>query len=181
MNKRFPPTYPDLLGVLMNHLVISCIGPDQTGLVDTLSKIISKHQGNWQVSSLHHLSGFFAGVIEVAVASEKSEGLINELNAINGLSCQIEMAEPNLPNVASNLVLEITANDRAGIVQEVSSVIHHQSGNLIKLVSSKESAAHSGLDIFKAKVQIAIDEKSIDNLVDALEQIADDLMVDISR
>ncbi|PKG86016.1 amino acid-binding protein [Colwellia sp. 75C3] len=165
----------------MNHLVISCIGPDQTGLVDTLSKIISKHQGNWQVSSLHHLSGFFAGVIEVAVASEKSESLISELKAISGLSCQIEMAEPNLPDVVSNLVLEITANDRAGIVQEVSSVIHHQSGNLIKLVSSKNSAAHTGQDIFKAKVQIAIDDKSVDDLISALEQIADDLMVDISR
>ncbi len=165
----------------MNHLVISCIGPDQTGLVDTLSKIISKHQGNWQVSSLHHLSGFFAGVIEVAVASDKSQNLISELKAINGLSCQIEMAEPNLPGVVSNLVLEITANDRAGIVQEVSSVIHHQSGNLIKLVSSKNSAAHSGQDIFKAKVQIAIDDKSVDDLISALENIADDLMVDISR
>ncbi|MCP4987640.1 MAG: amino acid-binding protein [Colwellia sp.] len=165
----------------MNHLVISCIGPDQTGLVDTLSKIISKHQGNWQVSSLHHLSGFFAGVIEVAVASERSSDLINELNAINGLNCQIEMAEPNLPKVASNLVLEITANDRAGIVQEVSSVIHHKSGNLIKLVSSRYSAAYSGQDLFKAKVQIAIDDNSVDELVSSLEQIADDLMVDISR
>jgi|TARA_B110000116_G_scaffold261864_1_gene266526 glycine cleavage system regulatory protein len=165
----------------MNHLVISCIGPDQTGLVDTLSKIISKHQGNWQVSSLHHLSGFFAGVIEVAVASEKSESLISELKAISGLSCQIEMAKPNLPDVVSNLVLEITANDRAGIVQEVSSVIHHQSGNLIKLVSSKNSAAHTGQDIFKAKVQIDIDNKSVDDLINALEKIADDLMVDISR
>jgi len=165
----------------MNHLVISCIGPDKTGLVDTLSKIISKHQGNWQVSSLHHLSGFFAGVIEVAVASENSANLINELKSIDGLSCQIEMAELDLPNAVSNLVLEITANDRAGIVQEVSSVIHHQSGNLIKLVSSKDSAAYTGQNIFKAKVEIAIDDKSVDQLICALEQIANDLMVDISR
>lgn len=165
----------------MNHLVISCIGPDKVGLVDTLSKVISKHQGNWQVSSLHHLSGFFAGVIEVAVASEVSDKLVSELKAIDGLNCQIEVGEPNLPKVVSNLVLEITANDRPGIVQEVSSVIHHQTGNLIKLVSSKDSAAYSGQDIFKAKVQIAIADKSIDDLVHALEQIADDLMVDISR
>ena len=165
----------------MNHLVISCIGPDQSGLVDTVSNIISKHQGNWQFSSLHHLSGFFAGVIEVAVASEKSESLISELKAINGLNCQIEMADPHLPNAVSNLILEITANDRAGIVQEVSSVIHHQSGNLIKLVSLQDSAAHSGQDIFKAKVEIAIDDKSVDQLISALEQIANDLMVDISR
>ena len=165
----------------MNHLVISCIGPDQSGLVDTVSNIISKHQGNWQFSSLHHLSGFFAGVIEVAVASEKSESLINELKAINGLSCQIVVAEPNLHNAVSNLILEITANDRAGIVQEVSSVIHHQSGNLIKLVTLQDSAAHSGQDIFKAKVEIAIDDKSVDQLISALEKIANDLMVDISR
>lgn len=165
----------------MNHLVISCIGPDQAGLVDTLSKVISKHQGNWQVSSLHHLSGFFAGVIEVAVENENSEALINELKAVNGLSCQIEVAEPNLPKASSNLVLEITANDRAGIVQEVSSVIHNQSGNLIKLVSSQSSAANTGQDIFKAKVQVAIDEQTIDELVSALEQISNDLMVDISR
>ena len=130
---------------------------------------------------MHHISGFFAGVIEVAVASEKSESLISELKAINGLSCQIEMAKPNLTNAVSNLILEITANDRAGIVQEVSSVIHHQSGNLIKLVSLQDSAAHSGQDIFKAKVEIAIDDKSVDQLISALEQIANDLMVDISR
>ncbi|MEI6893965.1 MAG: ACT domain-containing protein [Colwellia sp.] len=165
----------------MNHLVISCIGPDKAGLVDCLSTIIAKHQGNWQVSSLHHLSGFFAGVIEVAVASEHCENLVCELKEINGLTCQVEVAEPDLSKVSSNLLLEITANDRAGIVQEVSSVIHQQGGNLIKLVCSQESAAHSGQDIFKAKVQIAINESLVDSLIDALEQIANDLMVDISR
>jgi len=166
---------------MMNHLIISCIGPDQTGIVDTLSKIINKHNGNWQVSSLHHLSGFFAGVIEVAVTREKTASLTSELNAINGLRCQIELAEPNLPNLTSNLVLELTANDRAGIVQEISSVIHHQGGNLIKLVSSQNSAAHSGQVMFKAKVQISMNEQGVNGLIEALEEIADDLMVDITR
>ena len=165
----------------MNHLVISCIGPDKTGLVDALSTIIAKHHGNWQVSSLHHLSGFFAGVIEVAVAQEHCANLVSELNAIDGLSCQIEVAAPNQEKVSSNLFLDITANDRAGIVQEVSSVIHSQNGNLIKLVCAQENAAHSGQELFKAKVQIAIDESSIDDLIEALEKIADDLMVDVSR
>jgi len=165
----------------MNHLIISCIGPDQTGIVDTLSKIIKKHHANWQVSSLHHLSGFFAGVIEVAVTREHTSLLTSELKAINGLNCQIELAEPNVANLKSNLVLELTANDRAGIVQEISSVIHHQGGNLIKLISSQGSAAHTGQVLFKAKVQIAMNEENVDKLIEALEQIADDLMVDITR
>jgi glycine cleavage system regulatory protein len=165
----------------MNHIVISCIGPDKTGLVDTLSKVISQHNGNWQVSSLHHLSGFFAGVIEVAVESKNTEALKSALDSISGLSCQIELAEPNLPEVSSSLLLDITANDRAGIIQEVSSVIHHKGGNLIKLVSTQDNAPHTGQAMFKAKVQVTLDENSIDSLITALENIADDLMVDISR
>lgn len=165
----------------MNHLVISCIGPDKAGLVESLSKVISKHHGNWQVSSLHHLSGFFAGVIEVAVAREHSHQLTDDLKSIQGLQCQIELTEPNSQKVVSNLILDITANDRPGIVKEVSSVIHQQTGNLIKLISSTSSAAHFGQDLFNAKAHIDIDKNCIEELVTALEEIADDLMVDITR
>lgn len=165
----------------MNHLVISCIGPDRTGIVDTLSSIISRHDGNWQVSSLHHLSSFFAGVIEVAVDEKNTQALTNDLKNITGLSCQVELAEPNLEQVSTNLLLELTANDRAGIVQEISSVIHHQGGNLIKLVSSQSSAPHTGQLMFKAKVQVAMKDDNLDNLINALEHIADDLMVDITK
>lgn len=165
----------------MNHIVISCIGPDQTGIVETLSKIINEYQGNWQVSSLHHLSGFFAGVIEVSVDKNKTQALISALQNIKDLNCQIEVAKSVSEKVNTNLVLDLTANDRAGIVQEISSVIHHQGGNLIKLVSSQSSAAHTGQLMFNAKVQVAMNETDIDELIDALEHIADDLMVDISR
>lgn len=165
----------------MNHIVISCIGADQTGIVDTLSNIINEHEGNWQVSSLHHLSGFFAGVIEVAVSESNTQALVSALDSIDSLNCQIEIAKSTSEKTNSNLVLELTANDRPGIVQEVSSVIHRQGGNLIKLVSSQASAAHTGQLMFNAKVQIAMNETDVDELVSALEYIADDLMVDITR
>jgi len=165
----------------MNHLIISCIGPDRSGLVDTLSKIIKKHQGNWQVSSLHHLSGFFAGVIEVAVSKDNTRLLTEDLSTITDLHCKIELAKPNIIPLNDMLMLDLTANDRAGIVQEISSVIHHQGGNLIKLISTPSSAAHTGQVIFTAKAQIAINNESVEHLVEALEQIADDLMVDITR
>jgi glycine cleavage system regulatory protein len=165
----------------MNHIVISCIGPDKTGIVDTLSTIINRHNGNWQVSSLHHLSGFFAGVIEVTIDKKSTQTLVADLKNIAGLNCQIEIAENNLAQVNTNLVLELTANDRAGIVQEISSVIHQQGGNLIKLISSQSSAPHTGQLMFKAKVQIAMKADNLDELINALEHIADDLMVDITK
>lgn len=165
----------------MNHLIISFISPDRPGLVDTISNAVKQHQGNWQTSSLHHLSGYFSGVIEIAVAKEQSESLIKKIQNIQDFKCQIETANADQTNTNADIVIELTANDRSGIVQEISSVIHSQGGNLLKLVSSHDSAPHSGQELFKAKVTISVAETTIETLIDALESLADDLIVDISR
>lgn len=166
----------------MNHLVISFITDDRPGLVDTLSNVVKQHHGNWQTSSMHHLSGYFAGVIELAVAEQHCPALISALNNLADFKINIEQSSSdNISALTPKIILELTANDREGIVQEISSVIHHQGGNLVKLVSSQEQAAHSGQPLFKAKVTLTVSEDEIDNLVDSLENLADDLMVDISR
>jgi len=165
----------------MNHIVLSFIGQDQVGLVNTLSMTIKEHHGNWQTSSMHHLSGFFAGTIEIAVEETHLQNLVSALKNINELNCQVEIAATNSEAQQANLVLELTANDRSGIVQDISSVIHQQGGNLIKLVSTQDSAAYSGQLMFKAKAQVCVNNNKIDGLVSAIEDIADDIMVDISR
>ena len=164
----------------MNHLVVSFVGPDRPGLVDTISNLVNQYKGNWQTSSLHHLSGFFAGVIEIAVSEENCQTLTDQLNSIPELKCVIEIGESATQSTGRGVVLELTANDRAGIVQEVASVIHQQGGNLLKLVSIREGAAHSGVELFKAKANIDVAPEKIDDLVEALENTANDFMVDIS-
>lgn len=165
----------------MKHLIISFISPDRPGLVDAISNIVKQYQGNWQTSSMHHMSGFFAGVLEIAVSEQESINLINDINAIDELESIIKIASSHSDKQSPTIVLELTANDRAGIVQEISSVIHNQGGNLLKLVSRQESAAHSGQDLFKAKVTVVLDTNKVDDLIDAIENLADDLMVDVSR
>jgi len=165
----------------MNHLIISFITADRPGIVKVLSDLISKHKGNWEKSSLHQMSGVFAGVVEIAVTSENAQALIDELAALAGFKMQIEQVQQQQSTPESLLILELTANDRSGIVQEISSTIHQQGGNLLKLVSTQESAPHAGHELFKAKVTIAAEKKDIDAMIAALENLADDLMVDISH
>ncbi|MFQ3195384.1 MAG: glycine cleavage system regulatory protein [Colwellia sp.] len=165
----------------MNHLIISFITADRPGIVKVLSDLISKHKANWQESSLHHISGVFAGVIDIAVVPESSAALSSELANLTDFKMQIEQVQPNDSVPETLLVLELTANDRAGIIQEISSTIHHHGGNLLKLVSTQESAPHAGHELFKAKITLSTNEKTIESMIDALENLADDLMVDISR
>lgn len=165
----------------MKHIIISFISEDKPGIVDRLSAVIKQHHGNWQTSSLHHLSGLFAGIVEVTVDEQHQTSLINALKSLPNLTLQIQVAENTVKDENQTIILELTANDRSGIVNQVSSVIHHHHGNLLKLVSKQQSAAHSGQLMFNAKAHVAIAEANIDNMITALENIADDLMVDISR
>ena len=165
----------------MKHLVISFISPDRPGLVDQLSNTINQFQGNWQTSSMHHLSGFFAGVIEVAIENDRAAVLIASLEELPNFKINIETATSSTDADAANITLELTANDRVGIVNEISSVIHQQGGNLLNLNSTRESAPHSGQDLFKAQAKVVVTEQQLNSLIDALENLADDLMVDISR
>ncbi|MGJ8692138.1 MAG: glycine cleavage system protein R [Thalassotalea sp.] len=165
----------------MKHIIISFISNDRPGIVDLISNTIKQHQGNWQTSSLHHLSGLFAGIIEVTVAADQQESLCSALKGLPELNLQIEVAPEHNEVVTGKLVLELTANDRSGIINSISSVIHQHNGNLIKLVSSQQSAPHSGQLMFNAKAHITINETNVDDMIAALENIADDLMVDISR
>jgi len=165
----------------MKNLIISFISLDRPGLVDKISNIVRQHNGNWQSSSLNHMSGYFTGAIEVAVEASKSQALINALNEIEGLESNIKVSDNGLNLAQPSIVLELTANDREGIIQEVSSIIHKQGGNLIKVVSDTETAPHSGQELFKAKVTVSVNSEQIDNLTDAIESLADDLMVDVTR
>jgi glycine cleavage system regulatory protein len=165
----------------MNHLVISFITKDRPGVVDLLSKVIKQHKGNWQTSSLHHLSGFFTGILEIAVEDDQCEALTSAITSLPDFKINIEQSSPEKSNNTADIVLELTANDREGIVQEISSVIHHQGGNMIKLVSTQDNAPHTGQALFKAKVTLSVNDEQTESLINALENLADDLMVDISR
>lgn len=164
----------------MRHVVISFLGNDRPGIVDNLASIIKKNNGSWQTSNLRHLSGFFAGIIEVVVSEEHAENLANEVQNVEGLKVNLEVTLP-IKYDDRTISLELTANDRQGIVGEISAVIHKQHGNLIKLASSQGSAPDFGQPIFKASAVISISgEENIDNLVEALEDISDDLIININ-
>lgn len=165
----------------MNHLIISFITADRPGIVKTLSDLITLHHGNWQKSSLHQMSGVFAGIVEIAVPTDDLSALSDALAALTGFKMHIEHAQADKSTAESMLVLELTANDRVGIVKEISSIIHQQGGNLLKLVSRQESAPHAGHELFKAKLTISANQQSIAAIIDTLESLADDLMVDVAR
>ena len=78
------------------------------------------------------------------------------------------------------LEIELTGHDRPGLVSEISTVLSKHGANVEDLTSELVSGSMSAELLFKADIHVSISrETDIDDLQEAIEAIADDLMVDI--
>ena len=52
---------------MKTYLILTIIGEDKPGIVESLAEVIADHSGNWLESSMSHLAGKFAGILRVGV------------------------------------------------------------------------------------------------------------------
>ncbi|NGO00209.1 amino acid-binding protein [Grimontia sp. S25] len=166
----------------MKQLVITLIGTDRPGLVETLSDTLFQHHGSWQASSLSKLAGKFAGIVQIDIKEENVNALTDALNSIPDLNVLIAEAAHQAETYTTTHTLSITGNDRPGIVQEVTREIAKFGININNLETDAESAANFGGVIFKAEFDLDIANNiSLDDLGAALEGLSDDLIVEFDE
>lgn len=168
-------------------LLISVIANDRPGLVDHLSAAVSAHGGNWRESNMSRLAGKFAGIVRVDVgASEvpELEKALQELTLrLEGLKLQIEQIQEGneQPQEASEaLAIELVANDRAGIVSEISRTLAELQINVESFSSFCEPAPMASGQLFRARIEIRMPASlKRGELRARLELLADDLMLEL--
>lgn len=167
---------------LMKRLVLTVIGEDKLGLVETLSNVLANNHANWLASNLSHLSGYFAGMVEVEVAEEYLADLTQAIGEIKELKVELHDSVGNELPAMQEIEFVITGNDRKGIVQELSSIITHKGASIIHFTSSRQSAPNWGGGLFHAVARVGLPAgMSPDVVADALEQLASDIVVDLEQ
>ena len=162
----------------MKQLVLTIVGKDQSGLVESVSTAVMDHQGSWLASNLSHLGGYFAGIVQVEVPDDQIQSLKEKLAHIDHVTIEEDHIE--IIENAEELNFVITGNDRPGIVHELSSVIKHKGGNIVQFTSNQQSAPNWGVPLFNAVATIELPEGlNKEAIVEALESLASDLIVDI--
>jgi glycine cleavage system regulatory protein len=164
-----------------SHLILTVIGDDRPGLVEELATAISAHGGNWLESSMAHLSGKFAGIVEVAVSADKIPELRTALTKLTGLKVSAEVATVEKSAFAGRrLSLNLVGHDRIGIIREVSQVLAQHKVNVEDLATRTSSAPMSAEILFHCEAELtASSDFNARELKAALEKLSDDLMVDI--
>lgn len=166
----------------MKRLVLTVIGEDKLGLVENLSNVLAQNHANWLASNLSHLSGYFAGVVEIEVAEDYLVNLTQALSDIDDLKVEVHDGVGNELPAMQEIEFVITGNDRKGIVQELSSIITHKGASIIHFTSSRQSAPNWGGGLFHAVAKVGLPNgMSPDVVADALEQLASDIVVDLEQ
>lgn len=168
---------------MQHSLVMTVIGNDRPGLVDSVASIVAEHGGNWLESRMSRLGGQFAGIVQVDVPADKAQPLTEALNALHarGLTVVVHSDQPQPAIAQRTNVLEIVGQDRPGIVRQISHALAQSGVNVEELHTECASAAMSGETLFKARAVLSIpDSCNIAELRQNLERIAADLIVDIS-
>jgi glycine cleavage system regulatory protein len=164
-------------------LVMTVIGPDRPGLVDSVASLVAEHGGNWLESRMCHLGGQFAGLLRVEIDESAGEKLRAALSELSGQKLEIivHRSSSDESNCSEVAMVEIIGQDRPGIVKEIANAFASEGVNVEELSSHCSSAPMSGERLFEAKAKVCIPEScDTDKLRERLESIAEDLQVDVS-
>lgn len=169
---------------MQREIVLSMIADDHPGIVQTLAETIAAHGGNWLDGSMSHLGGKFAGIVLLEVAEDHERELEDALRSLDrrGLQIAFERTAPSRPRACHYVMVNIVANDRPGIVGEISDLLARHDINIETLTTSVADTPMSSGHLFKARFQANLPEAmSYDDLQQVLESASDDLMVELDE
>jgi glycine cleavage system regulatory protein len=165
-------------------LILTVIGEDKPGLVELLSQTVAEHDGNWLESRMSRMAGRFAGILRASVPRARAEELMRSLEDLEakGLRVLVERTVWDDGDQQFRQVqLELVGADRAGIIRDISRALAHLQVNVDELDTERTSAPMSGELLFNARARLRVPlGVSVSELRRDLEEIADDLMVDMT-
>lgn len=164
------------------RLVMTVIGTDRPGLVESVAAVVADHEGNWLESRMSRLGGQFAGILRAEVPPARENELVAALKQMGerGLTVVVQPDQVRQQAALRMYVLEIVGQDRPGIVREISSALAAHNVNVEELETECVSAAMSGESLFKAHATLGVPrEADLGAVRSKLEKIAEDLIVEL--
>jgi len=165
-------------------LLLTAVGTDKTGLVESLAKRIAAADGNWEESRLARLGGQFAGIVLVTIDTAKTDQLVASLRELESSGLLVTarpVASPGTASTGQRVRLTVTGGDRPGIVRDVSRILAERGVNVEELESSMGSAPMSGEALFVARARLLVPAAlDLHTLRTSLEGLGNELMVDLA-
>ena len=142
---------------MLTTVILTVIGSDRPGLTEALAAAVLAASGNWLESRLSRLGGKYVGSVLVELPADALEALRDAVRHIDAAGLKVEIvsagdAEP----VGTPLDLSLVAQDRPGIVRELSAALARLGVNIEDLETGTQDSAQSGNRLFKAEAHLRV-------------------------
>jgi len=165
-----------------DSLVITLIGKDRVGLVETVSALVDSHDGNWEESRMVQLGGQFAGLLQVQVPHERADQLAGALSRLEDLTVVVGRTASEAAETSEGrfVTFEVMGQDHPGIVHQIAQALAARGVSVEELESGCVDAPMSGEPMFQATARVRVPQAvGLDDVQADLERIAADLVVDL--
>jgi glycine cleavage system regulatory protein len=169
---------------MRDMLVVTINGPDRTGLVESLARQLAHVGANWEDSRMARLAGQFAGILLVTVDSARTDELVASLRGLEqgGVHVTVRPTKATAAAATSTrMKLQVTAQDRPGIIRDVSRLLSERGINIESLESQVVSGAMSAEHMFSARLELLVPAgTTLAEIRTRLETLGSELMVDLT-
>ncbi len=168
----------------MEHTVITVVGPDSIGIVETIAGAVADLGANIEESRATILGGDFAVIMLVAGAAGSGAKIKERLpKALDGrgMTVLVRPTQVQKPGSGIPYAIESISLDTPGIVRAVTSVLLAQGINIENLESSVAAAPLSGSPMFRMRISVTLTPGSrLAALKEELSKVAEAHDLDIT-
>ena len=167
-------------------LIVTVLGADRPGIVSQLSDKAKRFGASWTNSRMSHLSGEFAGMVQLEVPPENTEGLIAALKDLEstGLRVAITKSEGKANITGMRLMtVDLVGSDQIGIVSKLTSALSERNISIEHLETATTQGAAQGSNAasFKVHAEILVPKTVADaDLRSVLDALAQEMTMDIA-
>jgi glycine cleavage system regulatory protein len=165
-------------------LVVSIVGTDRPGIVNSLAERAQRFGANWAASRMTRLAGEFAGMVHFEVPRENAQALTTSLQGLASSGLQVVIAGSEgaaLPASLRLVELELVGEDQLGIVSKLTKVLAERAISIESIHTDIVRSSPAGPKTFKVKAQLRVPAAmSVEALQRDVGALASDMMLDIA-
>ena len=169
--------------LVRKQLVLTASGRDRVGIIEEMTELLLRYEGNVESSRMVRLGGDFALLMFVSAPEEEIHDLRSALTEVHYANYDVhtrlsEVVEPEETS-AVPCAITVLGADHMGIIHQVTRYLSEQGTNLETMTTEVTAAPMSGTPLFAMSAVVKVPPQlGVDDLREALEFIGDETGID---
>lgn len=161
--------------------IVNFVGKATPTTIKQLAAITHENGGKWLISKVNFIESQVAAVIKVELPTQNTQLVQQAFMDHPDLIVQIVESDPHSHQGETIYQLRLDASDRAGIVNEITSILDNQGISILDMDCQRVFIAGGGgvsSSLFTANIAIKLPtEIQIEDVADELEALSEDTRV----